>query len=238
MATQFANGKIVTDGLVLCLDAADLNSYPTTGTTWFDLSRSNNGTLTNGPTFSGTGASSSIVFDGVDDYIDLGSLSTLVGKTNVTVDCWFFNDSLPSGFQSIVGQFAGNGWLIHTYKDNPNLSILVLVGGGGSYGGINITPTNTWYNVMLSYDGTLTGDQNRLKMYVNGVLRTFDSYVGGEVPSTWPDATAVNATIGTLLGYGRYFNGKIPIVRIYEKTLSASEVRQNYNAQKARFGIS
>ena len=236
MATQFANGKIVTDGLVLCLDAADLNSYPTTGTTWFDLAGSNNGTLTNGPTFSGTGASSSIVFDGVDDYVGLGSLSTLVGKTNVTVDCWFFNDSLPSGFQNIVGQYGNGGWVIHT-STQTNFNILVLVGDGSSYGGINITPTNTWYNVMLSYDGTLTGNQNRLKMYVNGVLRTFDSYAGGEVPSTWPDA-ATNANIGTLPGFGRYFNGKIPIVRIYEKTLSSSEVLQNYNAQKARFGIS
>jgi hypothetical protein len=237
MATQFANGKIVTDGLVLCLDAADQTSYPTTGTTWFDLAGSNNGTLTNGPTFSGTGASSSIVFDGVDDYVNLNSLSTLVGKTNVTVDCWFFNDSLPSGLQNIVGQFSGSGWLIHT-TTIANFNILVLVGGGTSYGGINITPTNTWLNVILAYDGTLTGNENRLKMYVNGVLRTFDAYNGGEVPSTWPNATAVNATVGTLIGFGRYFNGKIPIVRIYEKTLSASEVRQNYNAQKGRFGLS
>jgi hypothetical protein len=227
----------VTSGLVLELDAGNIKSYPTTGTTWFDKSgNAYNGTLVNGPTFN-TGSLGSIVFDGVDDYVNLNSLSTLVGKTNVTVDCWFFNDSLPSGFQNVIGQFSGDGWLIHTYKDVPNLSILVLVGGGSSYGGINITPTNTWFNVILAYDGTLTGNENRLKMYVNGVLRTFDSYVGGEVPNIWPNATAVNAAVGTLIGFGRYFNGKIPIVRIYEKTLSSDEVLQNYNATKTRFGL-
>jgi hypothetical protein len=226
----------VTSGLVLELDAGNIKSYPTTGTTWFDKSGyANNGTLTNGPAFNDAN-NGSIVFDGVDDYVNLNSLSTLVGKTNVTVDCWFFNDSPPSGLQNIVGQFSGSGWLIHT-TTIANFNILVLVGGGTSYGGINITPTNTWLNVILAYDGTLTGNENRLKMYVNGVLRTFDAYNGGEVPSTWPNATAVNATVGTLIGFGRYFNGKIPIVRIYEKTLSAPEVLQNFNATKTRFGI-
>ncbi len=68
MATQFAFGKIVTDGLVLALDAADRNSYPGSGTTWTDLSiNKSNSTLTNSPIFNSSNGGS-IVFDGVDDY--------------------------------------------------------------------------------------------------------------------------------------------------------------------------
>ena len=96
MATQFANGKIVTDGLVLCLDAADLNSYPTTGTTWFDLAGSNNGTLTNGPTFSGTGASSSIVFDGVDDYVSVSGNDSTNLPGDYTVEIWVNTESIST----------------------------------------------------------------------------------------------------------------------------------------------
>ena len=71
MATEYANGKIVTNGLVLSLDAADRNSYPGTGTTWRDMSgNGNNGTLTDGPTFNSNNGGS-IVFDGTNDYVAL-----------------------------------------------------------------------------------------------------------------------------------------------------------------------
>jgi hypothetical protein len=88
MATRYNyTGGIVTNGLVLNLDAAKTDSYPGTGTTWRDISgNNNNGTLTNGPTFSGIGKQASIVFDGVDDYAffntDLRSL------TSITINVW------------------------------------------------------------------------------------------------------------------------------------------------------
>ena len=69
MATQYAFGKIITDGLVLCLDAADRNSYVSGSSTWRDVAGSNNGTLTNGPTFSSSNGGS-IVFDGSNDYVE------------------------------------------------------------------------------------------------------------------------------------------------------------------------
>ena len=66
--------NIITDGLVLYLDAANTKSYPGSGTTWRDLSKSQlNGTLTNGPTFNSSNGGS-IVFDGVDDYVNLGNV--------------------------------------------------------------------------------------------------------------------------------------------------------------------
>ncbi|MEK9696312.1 MAG: hypothetical protein VW270_11135, partial [Candidatus Poseidoniales archaeon] len=81
------NPKIVTDDLVLCYDAANNRSYPKTGTTWTDLAGSNDGTLTNGPTFDTTNGGS-IVFDGTNDRvaIPLGSLPTPQNSSNFTYE--------------------------------------------------------------------------------------------------------------------------------------------------------
>jgi hypothetical protein len=91
----------VTSGLVLELDAGNIKSYPTTGTTWFDKSgNARNGTLTNGPTFN-TGSLGSIVFDGVDDYVSLGTFNGL-GSTNRTISVWFRITSLPASVGRII----------------------------------------------------------------------------------------------------------------------------------------
>ena len=85
---SFNNGPtVVTNGLVLALDAGDRNSYVSGSTTWFDLTGVNNGTLTNGPTFN-TGSGGSIVFDGVDDYVNLGANSSNYSRTSFTIDSW------------------------------------------------------------------------------------------------------------------------------------------------------
>jgi hypothetical protein len=231
--------EIVTDRLVFHYDAGNADSFPGSGTTWNDLSgNGTSGNLTNGPIFRSSN-NGGIEFDGSNDYVALNSFPNLVGKTNVTVEAWFFNYS-NSGFQNIIGQYdpgANRGWLMHV-SNSSNNRFLVLVGDGLAFGGINDSPTNKWCHVVMAYDGTLVGNTNRLKLYLNGVERSFDAYAGGVVPSSWPDATAVNANIGALLPtYGRYFNGLISVVRIYEKTLNSAEILQNYNATKERFGI-
>jgi hypothetical protein len=88
MATQYAFGKIVTNGLVLALDAADKNSYPGSGTTWRDMSGNNsNSTLTNSPTFNSANGGS-IVFDGVDDYTTTTAGQAFYQYTNQLSVCW------------------------------------------------------------------------------------------------------------------------------------------------------
>ena len=85
--------KISTDGLVLCLDAANTKSYPGSGTVWSDLSRGgNNGTLTNGPTFN-SGNGGSIVFDGVNDYVDCG-VSNISLPINITLISWIYQSTI------------------------------------------------------------------------------------------------------------------------------------------------
>jgi hypothetical protein len=224
MATQFANGKIVTDGLVLCLDAADQTSYPTTGTTWFDLAGSNNGTLTNGPTFN-FGNGGSIVFDGVDDYAvsnNFTSIATSIWScvmflkavtSSVAVEGYCFGWDSSNNDGMTIGQFQGN-WISHC-RPNSNAWITGPA-----------VVSNTWTNITVTYDGTTQ------KIYGNGTL--FNSKtVGFTSPSS---QAAYIAKIGRL-GSGFNFNGTVATTQFYNRALSATEVRQNYNAQKSRFGI-
>jgi hypothetical protein len=218
MATQFANGKIVTDGLVLCLDAADLNSYPTTGTTWFDLAGSNNGTLTNGPTFSGTGASSSIVFDGTNDYVGLPTLGNY-GSNPISYE-WVIK-SIPNGnFQNIF------------YNSSDALSHIYIINNGNIryYNGAISDTTNLSINTNIFKFITITRNGTSVLVYVNGVYQsnlTISTNIGN----------FNNPAIG--VSNSQYpLNGSIALFKLYNKTLSSEEVLQNYNAQKARFGIS
>ena len=90
LCVNFNYEGIVTNGLMLNYDAGFDPSYPTTGTTWYDLSgNANNGTLTNGPTFNSAN-SGSIVWDGVDDYADTGKTATQLGfyNANYTMEAW------------------------------------------------------------------------------------------------------------------------------------------------------
>ena len=232
-------GNIVRDNLILDLDAGKLDSYPGSGTLWRDITWNNrNGTLTNfGPSsFYSRDNGGYLIFGGTNDYVDLGTLPNLNGLTNFTAECWFYNYSTSTSYQSVISQFNGtNGWSIQT-STNTNYKIIVSMGTSTAFGGVNDTPTNSWIHVALLYDGNLVGNTNRLKMSINGVIRSFDNYNGGTVPSTLPNVTSVNCNIGALLPtFGRYFNGLIPMVRLYNKTLSSSEVLQNYNATKGRY---
>ena len=117
---SFNNGPtIVTNGLVLALDAGDKNSYVSGSTTWFDLTGVNNGTLVNGPTFN-SGSGGSIVFDGVDDYVNLGNLG--------------INHPFHVSFWALepTGSVLGGPLISFTYPANSNVLIMLQVGKTGA----------------------------------------------------------------------------------------------------------
>ena len=102
MALSHGPSPIITNGLVLCLDAADRNSYPGSGTTWTDLSgRGNNGTLQNGVGYSGDNGGS-LSFDGVDDYVSIGTSGFPFGNSAGTLSCWARTNTTAAGFRWIV----------------------------------------------------------------------------------------------------------------------------------------
>jgi hypothetical protein len=227
MGTQYAFGQIVTDGLVLCLNASDRNSYVSGSTTWNDVSgRGNNGTLTNGPTFNSANGGS-IVFDGVDDYASVPYTTNFDATVNgITLNTWVYNNNSSGGWKAVI-QRNRNGTLAAVYgiwRSTSN-GWQFRLGSGGVDSTINITNATTgiWVNLTLTYNKTT------LIAYINGVN------VGTNTPIGYVNDTQ-NLLIGDA-GVSEYFKGGIASTQIYNRALSQSEVLQNYNAYKTRFGL-
>ena len=220
--------NIVTDGLVLCLDANFTCSYPKASTTWYDLSgNGNDGSLVNGPTFD-SGNGGSIVFDGTNDSItSTAPLSS--GEDTYTIESFWKTDELKT--QVIWEQNTS------TLQIGTRVCMILLNRGVGGFNGQNADfhssvpySINTWYHWVITVDNTLS--TNKVKVYVNGNL-----YAQGN-PSNTLNTGADSAAIGHKIpSSSEEFNGDISIVRVYNKTLSSDEVLQNFNAQKARFGL-
>jgi hypothetical protein len=222
--------KIVTDGLVLSLDAGNTKSYMSGSTTWFDKSGlNNNGTLTNGPTFNSANGGS-IVFDGVNDIINLGSGTTFnlggAGKT-FSINLWFNSKLWTSAWQALITK-GDTSWRVHRYQSDSPVKLAFGTQGLSVVDTFTSTifTTNTWFNVVCIYDGTSK------KIYVNGSLDSNVSVGGTLLDNSYPVYIGENAQ-----AIGRYFNGNLSNVQIYNRALSAQEVLQNYNATKSRFGL-
>jgi hypothetical protein len=222
MACNYQN-KIVTDGLVLCLDAADKKSYPGSGNVWTDRSgRGNNGTLTNGPAFSGINGGS-IVFDGSNDYVDTPPI--IASNSSFTISSWVYLASGAGSFPMIASVKSGGaisffGINIGTGAAGFNL----YLGTGIQTVNQNIPLINTWYNVVGVYDGVA-------KIYVNSVLLS-QSFAG---PSNgFPQGVWIGN--GSVAG-NSFWKGNIAQTSIYNRALSQQEITQNFNATRGRFAI-
>ena len=232
---SYANGpRIVTSGLVLYMDAGNSKSYPGTGTAWNDLSgNGNNGTLTNGPTYSSDNKGS-IVLDGSNDYITCGNNSSLNITGNITISFWIKllvtnkNQTVVHKDNQYTLNFGYQGPLPGanlSYADSSHWSYINF-GYHGSF------LANNWYNIIA------IRSSNNVTIYANNILiisKTFGSAI--TVP-----ATTYNCVVG---GYANassaptenYTNANISMVSIYNRALSSSEVSQNFNATKGRFGL-
>ena len=237
MATQYSP-KIVTDGLVLMLDAANPKSYPGSGTTWYDLSgNGNHGTLER---FTGPGAGTTSGFDTNTGYMmfdrHLGtsystnnnvvtiptsvSLAQCLSQNGVTIEFWLRMDTY---YCTAISRWAGP-WEIYYCSNLVHRTI----GTGASDGNSGYSYTNkfqTMHQVVATHNGT-----NRT-LYVNNtnVLNDVNNISGQTSSGTLP-----------LGGYssGAYaFVGAIPIFKLYNRVLSSDELTQNYNALKGRFGL-
>jgi hypothetical protein len=226
---SYHNGpRIVTDGLILHLDAANSKSYPGSSTIWNDLSGNNNtGTLTNGPTFSSANKGS-IVFDGTNDFVSLGrpaSLAALFGTSAVSVDFWV-KRSANIGGQKILFD-SGSNERIQIDIISNQLAFVITTGGGFTRSGRTSTLTqNVWYNFTGVYNGT------NITTYLN-------STQSSQVAKTGTISTDSGSFyIGQYPGVGAYyFPGDVAAVKIYNRSLTATEILQNYNATKGRYSL-
>ena len=233
MATRYSP-KIVTNGLVLSLDAANKLSYPGTGTTWYDLSgNANTGTITISPTFSG----GSIVFSNVANQSVTISDTSILQPTSATLSAWVYVTQY-NPLNDFDGQFPTILWKCYDANSGANGSYGLSL-SAGQFPRFTVTPTQlisttifpiaTWVNLVGVY--TVGGSQI---LYRNGVV---DNITTG--PATIPYSSQV-VSVGTRVFNGTYqypWNGRISGVLIYNKALSATEVLQNYNANKTRFGL-
>ena len=231
--------KIVTDGLVLCLDAADRNSYPGTGSTWGDLSGNGyNNTLINSPSFNVSNGGN-IIFDGANDYSQITSSSTLNGITDVSAGCWIniISSGTAGNPGGILNRYynttANNGWGIIGFIDGNNNVAFAFNGRESSAAYYSNSTSydwelNTWHYVVGVKEGT------SWKVYVDENL---------EVNNTNGNGTTTFAN--NVIYFGGYpqfgaqnrSNFKIALCGIYNRALSGDEITQNYNATKGRFGL-
>ena len=235
MAGRIAyTGGIVRDGLVLLLDAAKRDSYTDSGTTWRDLSgNGNNGTLTNGSTFNSDN-NGSIVFDGTNDYVSVSNSTTINPNTgSFTIICWVNSD--PS--------VSGDGWDLWIAKRINSWNGYYL--GCNSPSGVRFMTGNSdgmradtpyidyTYNTWAMFTATLDNVANIQTVIRNNFEQTASV-------ASWGGNYYNNGvlSIGGDIGMGQFFtNGKQSSIYFYNRVLSATEITQNFNALRGRYGI-
>jgi hypothetical protein len=217
--------NIVTSGLTLHYDISDYRSAPFSGTSIYDLSGfGNTGTLTNGPSYSGLN-DGNLSFDGVDDFIDVPSISSISG--DFTVGIWFYTTATSDiyyrrivDFDYITGFWLGR-------NGNTNFWGGGIIEPNAPYG-IYLPFTNGQWHYLVSIRNGSTHT-----LYGDGITSTVSNTVStGNLSSATKLKIASQPT-----GSNQFFNGRIAQVQIYNRALSAQEVLQNYNATKSRFGL-
>ncbi len=225
--------KIVTDGLVLALDGANRKSNPGSGTTWTDLSgNGKDGSLVNGASFQTTNGGS-VAFDGVNDRVTLYASNQLIGNQYATLEAWIksSDDGTGSGgYANFLGTRVGQNMSINRWSSTNTAAYLTDFTSGNlnaPIGSINVFDQNWHHIVGVNNFGICS-------LYVDGTLEGTNSTKSGQNIDLNAEVMAIgNDTNNT----SRTFYGEVAITRIYNRALSTSEVLQNYNALKNRFGL-
>jgi len=222
--------KIVTDGLIFAVDAANKKSYPGSGTTWTDLAGSNSGTLTNGPTFDPANGGS-IDFDGTDDVVNVSSInvSTL---SAFTLEAWVYPTSSTAD-ETVMGKFLGS-------LSNSSFLLYWDVGTALGFDWVAINTVSNIYRIGTSTANGTVNSWNHVAATFNG--SQIELYVNGSSVGTAAFFGTLRNLSGLTIGAdessgNRPLGGNIAMAKVYDKVLSSAEVVQNYNALKGRFGL-
>ena len=237
MSASVGPTTIIDDSLVLHLDAANSRSYPGTGTVWTDLSgNGNNGTLVNGTGYNSANGGS-MVFDGVNDYCSIVSSPSIdITGGNITIEVIYKNNDLASATH-------GDGLISKGSGSNDGQYEILLIQSGGKntayfrcYAMGTYTSANILMDIGITYNVTCVLNNGYARIYINGeengsgvqlpnsiVSRTQSLVVGSRQLQAGASSSAVN--------------GNIYSAKVYNRALTAAEVRQNFISTKSRFNL-
>lgn len=224
---------IVTNGLVLNLQAGNLNSYIGSGTAWKDVSGSgNNGTLINGPTYSSANGGS-IVFDGVNDYTQVTSpfgnidwssrawsFSAWMRLSSLGDKCLVNLNSANSTDYIVTNVFYGDGASYWYFIKNSASTQTNFKTPGGTF------TTNEIFYFTMTYNGNGLSSSN-INFYKNGI----------QIATSQGGSAGLSNQTGLQIGGNYPLQGNVYNFLMYNKVLSSTEITQNYNATKGTFGL-
>lgn len=224
--------SIVTNGLVLFVDAANPRSYGGTGTTWTDLTgNGNNGTLMNMTSDNYSKNKRGLfTLDGINETIRFGTGQNFFPLYNFSMEIWFRSDGTTPTTGTVPGLLGftyGIGILVDTNRLRfrlDNGTSLPLLDTPQSYSFFD----SSWHNTVIQ--ATL----NSRSIFIDGSLAATQSFTwSGQ--TRWPTNTVNLGRDNNDANY--YFTGAISLFSLYNRALTADEIRQNYDALKGRFGI-
>lgn len=223
-----SNQKIIGSNLQLNVDAAQLRSYPGSGTTWTDISgNGRNGTLVNGPTF-GTANGGNIVLDGSNDYISLGTSDFGITR-DFTISFWM-NMSTKAVDIDVFNKGYNIPYGIYIYRASTGF---MSVQGSLTSGFFTLNSVTTSYTGLKNWVAVRSNTD--LYWYVNGTqdatsAGNSSNNISFSASKTWYFGSNSEVASG-------YFLGNIHAINIYNTALTATQVANNYNAVKSRYGL-
>lgn len=221
------NSRIVTDGLILLLDAGNTKSYPGLGTSWYDIS----GNGYNGTLIGASYSNGAMVFDGVDDYVTLGSIAGLNDVVEEeTVIAWCYTSNVDAGRRGHFGNRQSGFLTVYGSQLGYESQNDVSSWGNNLYTNNGSIKLNTWQQLGFTFK-----KDDRVKLYIDGVNVSEKSVTGQQAIGT----SAYLIGTESFGGWGDppYFMGKVSVVKNYNRALSATEMAQNFNAYRGRYGI-
>jgi len=228
---KFQGQQIVTNGLLLNLEAANKDSYPGTGTTWTNVAtNAYNGTLYNGTSFRPNQNGGTIILDGVDDYVASSVNSALGNVATVVMLCY----GTPSATDRMYCSFGG--YDVYYYGGTNSRSLVFNTGNGDGYGCTGISDATisglNMYTFVFRTDVSYSNNQ----IWINTTQQSISQQFGTENPGL-RTFTIGNFHIGGWVYGGYYPNIGVLSTLVYNRQLSSTEITQNYNAFRAKFGF-
>ena len=229
--------RIVRDSLIIYLDAGNTKSYPGSGTTWKDIcGKNNDGTLVNSPTFDSNNLGS-FDFDGSDERLNLFDPVGIYSK--FSIDIWHKRGAQTDKYLYSESNSASGSpiWGITSHTGSNNSQLRIYARNNAGTGEVNFQPSGAEYTI---YDDQIHNlvvvyESNNLYFYHDGSSIGSTSWSKGNYSNL--DINSVAGWRGGSIGAGGYMNGNVYSVKTYSRSLTAAEVKQNYDALKGRFGL-